>query len=82
MMDDILGIWLAHEADVVASVVESARSERAHTRLLQDAETAQLRRQIAEDRARAEFLEMTVEELARFRAWLRERGKGWQEVER
>ena len=82
MMDDTLDIWLAHEADVVASVVESARSERAHTRLLQDAETAQLRRQIAEDTARAEFLELTLDELAQFRAWLRERGANWQERKR
>jgi len=81
-MDDILGIWNAHEADVITSVVRSARNEREHTRLLQDAETARLQRQIAEDRARTEFLEMTVDELARFRAWLRERGETWQEIER
>jgi len=50
--------------------------------LLQDAETTRLRRQIEEDEARTEFLKLTREELAQFRAWLRERGKNWQERER
>jgi len=81
-MDDILGIWNAHEADFIASVVRSARSDREYAQLTQDAETARLQRQIVEDRARAEFLKLTLDELAQFRAWLRERGEGWQERER
>ena len=81
-MDDILSIWNAYQADVVTSVVESAHSEREYSRLLQDAETARLQRQIVEDRARTEFLQMTLDELARFRAWLRDRGANWQEIKR
>jgi hypothetical protein len=78
----ILDAWFAHEDSIIVSVIESTHSEREYSQLLRDAETAQLRRQIAEDTARAEFLEMTVEELAQFRAWLRDRGANWQECER
>lgn len=76
-MVSILDAWHAHLADVVASTIQSARKEREYVQLLQDAETARLQRQIEEDRARAEFLQLTREELARFRAWLRERSEDW-----
>ena len=81
-MSDILDVWYAHLADVVASTVEATRNERESLQLLRDAEAARLRRQIEEDKARAEFLQLTREELAQFRAWLRERGNNWQECER
>lgn len=76
-MDNILDTYLAGEAAFVASVIESDCRERARTQLVQDAEEARLRRQIAEDNARAALLEMTMDELERFRVWLRERGNGW-----
>lgn len=81
-MSDILDIWHAHLANVVASAAGSAHEERELARLAQDAESARLRRQTEEGLTRAEFLQMTREELAEFRAWLRQRGEGWRrEVE-
>ena len=73
---------MTSEGVTVLEKVESSRNEREYLQLTQEAETARLQRQIVEDRARTEFLQLTREELAQFRAWLRERGEGWQECER
>ena len=73
---------MTSEGVTVLEKVESSRNEREYLQLTQEAETARLQRQIVEDRARTEFLQLTREELAQFRAWLRERGEGWRECER
>lgn len=76
--DVILDAYNAYLGRFVGSVIESGEAIREEERAERAARLARLRRQTEEDLARAELLALTREELAEFRAWLRERGEDWE----